>query len=164
MRALFLLVLGVFLSGCGESPSATQRPEVVRQCGELEGVEPVDPVIVGEYPIFLGEGGMDSCPIITPVPCTKPVAEYVDLCGAECTPKTAAGADGDAWLVGCAWTMRGTPCGGPDYNEDHCVVDPNTDRTYWIHVNECDSVFLPMWLCWSDCGEERIEPPAEWCS
>jgi hypothetical protein len=113
MRALFLLELGVFLSGCGESPSATQRPEVVRQCGELEGVEPVDPVIVGEYPIFLGEGGMDSCPIITPVPCTKPVAEYVDLCGAECTPKTAAGADGDAWLVGCAWTMRGTPCGGP---------------------------------------------------
>ena len=164
MRALPLpLVVVLVASGCGDSTPAQQPPTDVRKCGELEGVEPVEPVVVGEFPLPAFWEEVGSCPIIDPVPCTSPIAEYSSLCGSECTPQVAAGSDGDAWLVGCAWTHRGLPCGGPDYNEDHCVIDPLDGRAYWIHVDECDPVFLPMWLCWSPCDGDREEEPAEWC-
>jgi hypothetical protein len=161
MRALpLLLVLLVALSGCGDSTTAPERPETVRKCGELEGVQPVEPSIIGQFPIPSGPDEVGGCPIIQPVPCTKPIAEYVSLCG-ECAPQVAAGSEGDAWLVGCAW--RSGFCGGLDYSEDFCVVDPQDGQTYWIHVTECSPAFLPMAACWSPCEGEREEEPAEWC-
>jgi hypothetical protein len=163
MRVLFLLVLGVFLSGCGESDSAPQRPESVRKCGELDGVEPVEPVVSGAYPIDWGDEAL-SCPMFAPVPCTEPLIEYSSLCGSECVPQTAEGADGDTWLVGCAWARRGVPTTGFDFHLVQCSHDPYEGREYWLEFFESSAPFLPLAYCWPTCEDGKpLNEPAEWC-
>ena len=164
MPALSLLALVAFLAGCGASSSTPQRPEIVRQCGELEGVEPVDPVIVGSYPVPTASGGTADCPMFAPVPCTSPKAEYVPLCGEECFPQTAEGADGDTWVVGCAWRMRGIPTSGADWHHVQCSYDPYDGGEYWFEFFESSPVFAPVWQCWVTCDDgEPYNEPAEWC-
>jgi len=147
MRALLLAFacLALLTLGCNDSGPQGFPPKV-RACGELEGVEPVEPMVVGED--YLG------CPVFAPVPCTKEVVEYDSLCGDVCSPAVAAKQDGDAWLVGCE-TRPGVGCVG-DYQEDFCGIDPFEGETYWWSVNECDPFFIYFFDCWESCdgGDE----------
>ena len=159
-----ILACSCALLACGEDASHPQRPEAVRKCGELDGVEPVAPVIVGEYPIELGRDETGSCPMFAPVPCTEPLSEYASLCGTECAPQTAEGTDGDTWLVGCAWALRGFPCVGFDFELVTCSRDPYSNDPYWFVFTECKPVFLPFSFCWPTCDDgETPNEPAEWC-
>lgn len=164
MRCLFwAVVLLLAAAGCGES-EAPGPPELVRKCGELDGVEPVEPVVVGQYPIGLGRDETGSCPMFAPVPCTEPVNEYASLCGTECVPQTAQSSDGDTWLVGCAWAMRGMPCGGLDFELVACGRDPYSNAGYWFEFRECEPAFLPFWYCWPTCNDrDTLNEPQEWC-
>lgn len=171
MRALILLSsVWALLAACGDNSGLKQPPEVVRKCGELEGVEPVEVVVIGSYPIDLGLGETGSCPMFAPVPCTRPIREYSALCGEECVPQTGTHPNGDTWLVGCAWTMRGMGCTGPDFHVVQCGLDPHRGEPYWLSFRECQPAFLPASYCWEGCDgaewlwDDPIEvEPAEWC-
>jgi hypothetical protein len=148
MRALaFLLAGSVALGACGGDAGSTQPPKQLRACGHLEGVESVEPVVVGAD--FLG------CPVFAPVPCTKEVAEYDSLCGSDCSPAIGTKADGDAWLLGCETRGPAAGCGGPDFHETYCGIDPFEGVPYWWGLNECDPFFIYFLDCWEPCDESR---------
>jgi hypothetical protein len=136
----------------------------VRKCGELEGVIPLDPIVLGHYPIELARDETGSCPMFAPVPCTKPLSEYASVCGAECVPQTAEGSDGDTWLVGCARSTRGMGCSGPDFHLVQCSHDPYEGEAFWFEIFECRPPFVPLWFCWPTCDDgETINEPLAWC-
>ena len=105
------------------SLSTSWAPEQRREWGELDGVQPVEPVVVGEHPLSFGLEG--SCPIIEPVPCTSPLDDYASLCGPDCWPATATHRNGDEWLIGCEHSLR-VPCADLDYMpKPKCYRDPS---------------------------------------
>jgi hypothetical protein len=151
--AVLVLSWCVLFVGC--SDAGTQGPpKRVRSCGELVGVAPVEPVVLGQD--YFG------CAVFAPVPCTKPVTEYSSLCGSDCGPAIAAKEDGDAWLVGCETRGPTVGCGGPDYREVICGVDPFENEVYWWAVNECDPFFVYYLDCWESCNEDH-EPSGLAC-
>lgn len=160
---VLLVALSATLVACGDNSDPAQPPEVIRKCGGLEGVDPVEPVVVGQYPIELARGEMGSCPMLAPVPCTRPIEDYLTVCGERCLPTTAVNPDGDTWLVGCAVNTRGMPCGGPDFHRVECGRDPYNSNAYWFEFRECQHPFVPFWFCWPPCDGDPYNEPEEWC-
>ena len=156
MRAfpLLLLLLVTSVSCANDSGAARQAPEHLRYCGELDGVEPVEPVIVGEDAV--------GCPVFAPVPCTKSIGEYEQVCGLDCGPYTGTSPEGDSWLVGCARKPGFVGCGGPDLSLDLCGIDPFEGRELWFHITECQWPFAYFWDCWESCDGSRT-PTGEAC-
>ena len=152
MRALpFALACLLLLASCGDS-TAQQAPRRVRSCGELEDVEPIEPVVIGEDVL--------GCPIFAPVPCTEPRAEYGAICGANCSPATATSADGDEWLLGCAGYPPFAGCGDLEYEPvTKCYVDPFAGNAFWYTFAGCNSPTFVSVICWSPCNENEEAPP-----
>lgn len=140
----FLLVV----AGCGDgSPSheAPKAPERLRSCGELEGIDLVEPVVTGV--------GSYGCPIFDPVPCTQPRDAYEDLCGDDCSFGTATHSNGDEWAVGCAPRLL---CA--DLDSDPfvlCHEDPASgDRLFYDSGGTCFPIYEGLWCSWPPCDEE----------
>jgi len=143
MRFLvFVVPCLISLGACG-SDAPLERPTTARDCGELEGVEPVEPVVLGTDSF--------GCPVFAPVPCMKSTEDYRAICGTDCVPATALKANGDAWLVGCKTRGGAVFCGGPDYHEEICGIDPFKNEVYWWSVTECSAVFIYAAECWNSC-------------
>lgn len=167
MRSLILL-LGLMLAACGDDtdstqqPDLVQRPGVVRDCGELDGVDPVDPVVVGQSSIE-HRGETRSCPMFAPVPCTRPLWDYRAICGEGCLPQTAVTPGGDTWLTGCVLDTPGMPCNLNDTEPAVvCLRDPYVGNPYWFWFYGCGSPFIEL-ACWSVCDAEAPPDPPEWC-
>ena len=79
-RLLRALASCSLLVACSDSTTRNDLPQPpagpFRSCGELDGVEPVEPVVVGK--------GAFDCPIFAPVPCTEPKDGYNSFCGEGC--------------------------------------------------------------------------------
>lgn len=90
----------LLLCGCGDTGAEPEAPKQVRLCGDLVGVEPVEPTVIGE-----DEYG---CPVFQPVPCTRPRHEQEWACGPDCRTATAFDSEGDEWVMGCAGGV--VPC------------------------------------------------------
>jgi hypothetical protein len=144
-----LLILFLFVvAGCGDGSSPSQAPRVpeqLRSCGELEGIDLVEPVVTGV--------GVYGCPIFDPVPCTQPRDAYEGLCGDGCNFGTATHSNGDEWAVGCAPRL---PCGGPDSNPFVlCHEDPASgDRLFYGSGGMCPPLYEGLWCSWPPCDEE----------
>ncbi|MDH3652898.1 MAG: hypothetical protein OEN21_01390 [Myxococcales bacterium] len=162
MRLAFLVLsFNLLVAGCGSSRNSNQAPKQQRGCGELDGVEPVEPVVVGEHPLSLGLEG--SCPIFEPVPCTSSLDDYASLCGPDCWPATGTHSSGDEWLIGCEYSLR-APCADLDYvPEPKCYQDPFDGDEYWYTYPSCP-IILEALFCWTPCDPERRWPdPPEYC-
>lgn len=132
MRALPLVAFLAAVYGCGDSDSGLRVPETVRKCGELEGVEPDEPAILGEDRL--------GCPFFAPVPCARPTEAYALMCGADCWPYTGVAEDGDEWLLGCRSRV---PVGCLDLESAPappvCVLEPYYGRPLWLYPsNNCE--------------------------
>lgn len=147
----------LLLSGCGDSPPAQEEaPKRTRRCGELDGVEPVEPTVLG--------GDEFGCPIIEPVPCTRPRHEHEWACGSDCKTATAFRSDGDEWVLGCVGGSLNLPDGGADPEPDPpplCLLDP-IDGERWVFNIDCDlgNFLFAARLCWPPCNtytEEALE-------
>lgn len=165
MKRLLTLLCGLttLLVACGGDSDTVPRSEVVRLCGELDGVEPVDPVVVGQYPVERAGGGTGSCPMFAPIPCTRPFADYIAVCGDGCQPTTAVTPDGDTWLVGCNVDLTGVGCSDPDFESVECARDPYEGNPYWFTFRECLHPFLPYSACWRGCDGAPLGESAGWC-
>lgn len=147
---LFLLALPIAAAGCGES-GAPNAPELVRKCGELDGVEPVDPVVVEEDEV--------GCPVFAPVPCVRSLESYVSVCAPGCWPDTGVAEDGDEWLLGCRSTV---PVACLDLESEPrpraCVLDPDDQSPYGYSSHDCAVAFLRLY-CWQRCdGTGPLNP------
>ena len=162
MRALRLAFscLGLLSLGCNDT-EPQGFPTNVRACGELDGVAPVEPMVVGEHPQLFGLDG--SCPIFEPVPCTSELDAYDALCGPDCWPATATHRNGDEWLIGCEYNLP-TPCGQLDYvPQPECYRDPFVGEEFWYTYPSCPIV-LEAIFCWTPCTpDERWPDPPEYC-
>jgi hypothetical protein len=150
----FLVLLAL---ACGDdSPYWTQAPKDRRSCGELDGVDPVPPVVVGEDDF--------GCPIFAPVPCTEPWESYHSLCGEGCRPRSAFSDEGDAWLIGCSAFIDVAACNDlepPD--QPLCVLDPFEGKPYWYFFSgSCSYVFIPL-QCWDACDPDDETMPYGEC-
>jgi len=149
----FILV-GFLLSlapACGDdSPYWIRAPKDRRSCGELDGVDPVAPVVVGKDDF--------GCPVFAPVPCTEAWESYGSLCGDGCRPESMVAANGDAWLVGCAAVVDG-PDGRVEIEPPPppvCLLDPFEAEKYWLFFGSgCsnDALFSPG-ACWATCDPD----------
>lgn len=111
------------------------------QCGDPLGIEPIEPVVIGE--------DRNGCPAVTPVPCTLPLAHYGDLCGLDCYPATIQEANQEAtpWFAGCS--PRGMACLDVDFNSFVCLVDSTVGRTFELDLDGCGRTTAPV--CASEC-------------
>jgi len=162
MRALLIAFscLGLLALGCNDGGSQGP-PAKLRACGELEGVEPVEPVVIGEHPLENGLEG--SCPIFEPVPCTSAIDAYDSLCGPDCWPATATKENGDEWLIGCEYSLM-TPCADLEYvSKPECYRDPFNGDQYWYTYPGCPSI-LEALFCWTRCNpDQRWPAPPDYC-
>ncbi|MFW2386910.1 MAG: hypothetical protein ACN4G0_01130 [Polyangiales bacterium] len=160
MRAL-LLVLACFsllTLGCNDGGSEGP-PARIRACGELDGVEPVEPVVIEEDPPSLGLEQV--CPTFEPIPCTSQIDAYDALCGPGCRPATATNENGDEWLIGCEQSLM-MPCGDLEYvRQTVCFRDPFNGDEYWYTSPGCPIIFEAL-LCWTHCDPDRYWPPIDW--
>ena len=152
MRSLGLLLASALLTvGCNDGDAAPLGiPEMLRSCGELDGVGPVEPVVLGQ--------DAEGCPIFEPVPCTQPRAYYEALCGEGCGAGVARNADGDEWVPGC-WANC-APVAGIDGDEGPffaCHDDPVSGETLWSIVAPCASLYDRMRCTWEPC--EQVPTP-----
>ena len=147
--------------GCGDTGAEPEAPKQVRLCGDLDGVEPVEPTVIGE-----DEYG---CPVFQPVPCTRPRHEQEWACGPDCRTATAFGSDGDEWVMGCAGGSRPLPVGCIDLEPDPpprslCVVDPFEGDEWWFGTNcAVANVFFVYQSCWAPCDAHTDEALAPFC-
>jgi hypothetical protein len=152
MRVLLLFLASMLaVVGCNDARNEQREPEapaLLRKCGELDGVEPVAPLLLGKDRV--------GCPVFAPVPCTKPLAEYELVCGSDCGPRTATSVDGDAWFVGCTWQGPPDGCSGPDYELVWCSIDPFEGEEFWLTFRECQDPFVYYWDCWTTCDGEPL--------
>ncbi|MDH3728738.1 MAG: hypothetical protein OER77_14500 [Myxococcales bacterium] len=161
MRALLLVFSCVSLLTLGCNDSGPQgAPAKIRACGELDGVEPVERVVIEENPPSLGLE--QDCPSFEPVPCTSPIDAYDALCGPGCRPATATNENGDEWLIGCEHSLM-TPCPDIDYvPKTECFRDPFNGDEYWYTYPGCSAVLVAI-FCWTSCDPDRIWPaPIDW--
>lgn len=124
------------------------------QCGQLEGVEPVEPEVIGV--------GKYGCPIVRPVPCTKPQSQYRDVCGPDCWPATVLETNQEAtpWFAGC---YPGHACPDVDFNTFYCVVDPFVNRTFEFNPDGCQ--YPQQTECSTGCDPDIVfAPPPAYCS
>ncbi len=148
-----VLSCGFLLAGCGGVTDADQAPKQLRSCGELEGVAPVEPVVVAE-----DEWG---CPVFEPVPCTEPLTAYEPVCGPECAPTTGVDANGDAWVIGCDISSD-RPCADVYFDPPtQCFRDPFVRRELWYTSHGCH-VFFGALSCWSTCDPETQTQTQGW--
>ncbi|MDH3656305.1 MAG: hypothetical protein OEN21_18755 [Myxococcales bacterium] len=164
MRLFILsLTLPAILVGCGGDSGSVPQAAVVRLCGELDGVEPVEPVLLGQYPIELINGEIGSCPMFAPVPCTETGAYYKAVCGEGCVARSAVSPEGDTWVVGCSRDDRLRGCSEFDFERVECARDPYDGNPYWFTFRECQHTFFPYSFCWQDCAGDPLGDSAEWC-
>lgn len=147
--------------GCSDTDTETEAPKQVRLCGDLDGVEPIEPTIIRE-----DEYG---CPVFQPVPCTRPRGEQEWACGPNCRTATAFDSDGDEWVMGCAGGSRPLPVGCIDLEPDPplrslCVVDP-FERNEWRFEINCAfaNVIFVYQSCWAPCDAYTEEALASFC-
>ena len=163
MRLTLLLVsFSLLVAACGSSSNSNQAPKQRRGCGELDGVEAVEPVVVGEHPLSLGLEG--SCPIFEPVPCTSSLEDYASLCGPDCWPATATHSSGDEWLIGCEYSLP-SPCGLLEYeSKPECYWDPFVGEEFWYTYSWCPGVVEAL-FCWTPCDPDQTWPtdPPDFC-
>ena len=139
-----LAIVVVAFVGCGDSAAAPEAPTLVRKCGELDGVVPVEPVT-------LGEDGL-GCAVFAPVPCVRSKETYASVCGADCWPETAVTEDGDEWLLGCRSNVAA--CLAPDAEPTPrvCLLDPHDGGRFWGSRNAC---FVAA-FCWERCDGRSV--------
>lgn len=139
--------------GCNDAgPTSMGRPELIRSCGELVGVEPVEPVVLYEDPY--------GCPTFDPVPCTQPREYYDAVCG-DCWAGSAVNADGDEWVPGC---LASCVVFGPDGSEGPffiCNRGPESGEMLWSAFGNCASLYERMVCTWPVCGDDEplMGPP-----
>jgi hypothetical protein len=109
--------------------------------------------------VVVGKDAFD-CPIFAPVPCTEPKDGYNSFCGEGCLPDTAISADGDEWLIGCAYETDLAGC-DPAYVDPKpwCILDPFEGDTFWYTFSRACSVFLLGLECWDVCdpNDDRLD-------
>jgi len=154
----------------GRGSDTLSAPSDVRRCGEIAGIDPVTPVLNGEY--VLAEPG-DGCPMFEPVPCTSSIEEYRSICGEGCRPATAAASNGDTWLVGCSVEVVvegpvGPGLEGPMARE--CLRSPYDDEPFWFATGNNLAApgalpfFAPGVFCWPSCETgDTMFPREPWC-
>ncbi len=149
----------LLLFGCGDTASTQEEaPKQIRFCGELDGVEPVEPTVTGE-----DEYG---CPIIQPVPCTRPATEHRWACGPDCRPATAFSSDSDEWVIGCVLrSLLPDGCSDPEPDPPPlCITDPFVGNDWWLSI-DCRAAngFFALDSCWAPCDAYTEEALAPFC-
>lgn len=144
----------LLLATCGDSsPATVEAPKRIRFCGELDDVAPVEPNVLGE-----DEYG---CPMIEPVPCTRPPQEQEWACGTDCETVTAFRSDGDEWVMGCLGGTLQQPDGCAPVEPDpppYCLLDPSNGEE-WIFPFDCggSAAFFVSRLCWTPCDARTAD-------
>lgn len=149
----------LLLCSCGDTATETETPLQLRYCGELDGVEPVEPTVTSE-----DEYG---CPVFEPVPCTRPRQEQEWACGSDCRTATAFDSNGDEWVMGCAGGSRPLPAGCIDLEPDLpplCVVDPFAGEQWWFRTNcAAANILFVSQSCWAPCDAQTQEVLVPFC-
>ena len=149
-------VLVSLVNACGSdaaAPVSLGEPALQRRCGQLEGVDSIEPLVRGS--------SSNGCALFDPVPCAEPRDYYDAVCGEGCGVLTAVDEDGDSWALGCVATS-GCPIGPQDSPDGSgfsipsaCRRNPASGAMLWFISGWCGASNEPMTCDWQPCNDDR---------